>query len=91
MVDVSTEALKTVKDALSAFQTDINGISLRATNQADGVTSECKIQISRTKGEITQLEREIEELSKQIEQLEARVNQATNEYNSLIKRIPQVD
>ena len=31
MVDVSTEALKTVKDALSAFQTDINGISLRAT------------------------------------------------------------
>ena len=38
MVDVSTEALPTVKNALAPFQSDITGISMRATNNADDIT-----------------------------------------------------
>lgn len=42
MADVTTEALQTVKNALSTFQTDISGLSMRATDNADDITEECK-------------------------------------------------
>ena len=38
MVDVSVEALQTVKRALSDFQTDISGLAQRAGKDADDIT-----------------------------------------------------
>ena len=52
MADVTTEALQTVKNALSTFQTDISGLSMRATDNADDITEECKGKINLTKTEI---------------------------------------
>ena len=64
MVDVTTEALQTVKSALATFQSDINGLSMRATNNADEITEECKTQINHTKAEIAQVEAQIAKLDK---------------------------
>lgn len=91
MVDVTTEALQTVKSALATFQSDINGISMRATNNADEITEECKKQIKQTKAEITQVEAQITTLKKQIADLEAKIEQATSQYNALFAKIPQLE
>ena len=64
MVDVTTEALQTVKNALATFQSDIDGLSMRATNNADDITEECKNHIKQTKAEIVQVEAQIEALNK---------------------------
>ena len=86
MVDVSVEALQTVKDALTTFQTDIEGLSVRSANNADSVLADCKAHIGKT-----QVEGKISDLTKQISDLEARISRATNEYNALLSRIPQIE
>ena len=91
MADVTTEALQTVKNALSTFQTDISGLSMRATDNADDITEECKGKINLTKTEIAQVETQIAILNKQISNLEAKIEQATNQYNALLARIPQLE
>lgn len=91
MVDVTTEALQTVKNALSTFQFDISGLSMRATDNADDITEECKSKINLTKTEIAQVETQIAILNKQISNLEAEIEQATNQYNALLARIPQLE
>ena len=42
MADVSTEALQAVKNALTTFQADIDGIAQRASSCSDSVLEECK-------------------------------------------------
>ena len=42
MADISTEALQTVKSALTNFQTDISGISGRSINYSDSIIEEGK-------------------------------------------------
>ena len=69
MVEVSTEALQSVKDTLIDFQTDINGISQRATNYAEGIVESCKRQIEKTKSDISQSENQINMLKKQIDNI----------------------
>ena len=91
MADVTTEALQTVKNALSTSQTDISGLSMRATDNADDITEECKGKINLTKTEIAQVETQIAILNKQISNLEAKIEQATNQYNALLARIPQLE
>lgn len=90
MVDVSIEALQTVKSALTTFQTDIDGISLRASNCSDSVMQECKGHIDQVKSEISIVEVQITRLNNQISELENKINQVTNEYNQLITSIPQI-
>lgn len=91
MVDVSTEALQTIKNTLTTFKTDIDGISIRSTNNAENVMEGCKAYIGQTKTEVAQVEGQIAVLNKQISELEARIAQATNEYNALVLRIPQIE
>ena len=62
MVDISTEALKNVKSALTTFQTDIDGISFRSTNDSDEIIDSCKAYIGQTKAEIVQSETKISDL-----------------------------
>lgn len=91
MVDVTTEALQTVKSALVTFQSDIDGLSMRATNNADDITEECKNHIKQTKAEIVQVEAQIAALNKQIAGIEAKIEQAASQYNALLARIPQLE
>lgn len=91
MVDVTTEALKAVKNALANFQSDIDGISIRSANNADDITEECKVHIRQTKAEIARVEAQITVLNKQIIDLEAKIVQTTNQYNALLARIPQLE
>lgn len=91
MGDVTTEALQTIKSALDTFLFDINGISMRATNNADEITEECKNHLKRIKAEIAQVEVQITTLNKQIADLEVKIEQATSQYNALLARIPQLE
>lgn len=91
MVDVTTEALQTVKNALANFQSDIDGISIRSANNADDIIEECKVHIRQTKAEIARVEAQITVLNKQIIDLEAKIDQTTNQYNALLARIPQLE
>lgn len=91
MVDISTEALKNVKSALTTFQTDIDGISFRSTNDSDEISDSCKAYIGQTKAEIVQSETKISDLNKQILSLEEKISQATSEYNALLLRKPQIE
>lgn len=90
MVDVTTEALQTVKSALTTFQTDIDGIAQRSSNYSYSVVGACKEHINQTKSEVSQMEVQIVTLNKQIEDFERQINQSTNEYNNLVSRIPQI-
>lgn len=91
MVDVTTEALQAVKNALANFQSDIDGISIRSANNANDITEECKVHIRQTKAEIARVEAQITVLNKQIIDLEAKIDQTTNQYNVLLARIPQLE
>lgn len=59
MADVSTEALQAVKNALTTFQADIDGIAQRASSCSDSVLEECKGQVNQVKSEISQVESQI--------------------------------
>ena len=78
MADVSTEALQAVKNALTTFQADIDGIAQRASSCSDSVLEECKGQVNQVKSEISQVESQIAMLNKQISELECTITQATN-------------
>lgn len=90
MVDVTTEALQTVKNALATFQSDISGLSMRATNDTDDIVNECKAKITQTKSEIAQVETQISVINQQINELESKIEQTTAQHNTLTARIPQL-
>lgn len=51
-VDVSVDILKKMKTSLSAFQIDMQGIDVKAKQQAEANVRHCKIALSATKDEI---------------------------------------
>lgn len=91
MVDVTTEALQTVKNALSTFQSDIDGLSIRAVSDSDDITEDCNNHIKQTKEEITQVEMKIMILNNQIADLEEKLEQATSQYNALLISVQQIE
>lgn len=90
MADISIEALHIVKSALSVFQTDIEGLSIRSLSCANTITNNCTTQIKQTKLEISQVEQTISELERRIDSLENTIIRATDEYHNLIARIPKI-
>ena len=91
MADVTAEALQKVKSALETFQSDINGISMRATNNAGEIIEECKNNLKQTKTEIAEVEAQTATLNKQIADLEANIEQVTSQYKAFISRIPRLE
>ena len=63
MADVSVEALQKVKSALTIFQSDITGISSRATAQAQNCLGVCHQKVSETQAKINALDSEITNLT----------------------------
>lgn len=90
MVDVSIEALQTIKNALTTFQSNINGISFRAVNDANNIIEECKLHINQTKAETMQIEARISDLNKRISDLEDKIERAKGEYNDVASKIIQI-
>lgn len=92
MTDVTTEALQMVKSALSTFQTDISGLSMRAMNDMDAITTECQTYIKQTKSDIDQVETLIDSLEAQIFELDEKIQQASEEYNHIQnEKIPRLN
>ena len=64
MADVSVDALQKVKSALSTFQSDIAGISLRASNQSQNCLNACRQKVDETQAKIEELESAITKIYK---------------------------
>lgn len=87
MVSVETEALRAVKSSLSDFQTDIEGMSVRANKDAEDIRQECHVAVDKLKKEVKSLETQIADLTKRIEALEISINNTTAEINSISDQI----
>ena len=66
MADVSVVALHKVKSALSAFQSDIAGISFRASTQTQNCLNVCNQKIAETQTKLSELDTEMNQLTKLI-------------------------
>ena len=70
MVDVTTEALKMVKDSLSNFLTDVEGVASRADNRSSEIVNSCRTQVNQAKNDVSQSEARITALRNEISQAE---------------------
>lgn len=59
MVNVTTDALRTVKEALSDFITDVEGVSSRAESRSSETMNTCNAQVNQAKGDVSQSEMRI--------------------------------
>lgn len=90
MVNVTTEALKMVKDSLSNFLTDVEVVASRADSRSSEIVSSCKTQVNQAKNDVSQSEARIAALTREISQTEEKIQSTTNEVNSITTRIPQM-
>lgn len=90
MVDVTTEALKMVKDSLSNFLTDVEGVASRADNRSNEIVNSCRTQVNQAKNDVFQSEARITALTNEISQAEEKIQSTTNEISSITTRMPQV-
>lgn len=90
MVNVTTEALKMVKDSLSNFLTDVEGVASRVDSRSSEVVNSCKTQVNQAKNDVSQSEARIAALTREISQSEEKIQSTTNEINSITTRIPQM-
>lgn len=90
MVDVTTDALKNVKDALTTFKTDIEGMAGHASNRSAVISSDCKASIDKNNEAIEQTEAIISDLSAKISDLEIAIKNTHEEIDNINERIPQI-
>lgn len=90
MADVSVDALQKVKSALSTFQSDIAGISLRASNQSQNCLNACRQKVDETQAKIEELESAITKLNNKIETLDGQISSALSQIQQLENAIPQI-
>ena len=90
MVDVTTEALKMVKDSLSNFLTDVEGVASRADNRSNEIVNSCRTQVIQAKNDVSQSEARITALTNEISQAEEKIQSTTNEISSITTRMPQI-
>lgn len=91
MADVSVDALQKVKSALSTFQSDIAGISLRASNQSQNCLNACRQKVDETQAKIEELESAITKLNNKIETLDGQISSALSQIQQLENAIPQME
>ena len=91
MADVSVDALQKVKSALSTFQSDIAGMSLRASNQSQNCIGACHQKTNETQSKIDELEAEITKLNNKIASLDEQISSALNQIQQLENAIPQME
>lgn len=90
MADVTTEALQAVKSSLINFQSDIDGMSSRASSQVDEICSECSIKIRKTEKDVEDTEVMISSLISQIDDLDFKLKKANAERADLEEQIPVI-
>ena len=90
-MNVSTDALRTVKDALGTFKTDIEGIENTASAHSQACLKNCQGKIQETSERIKQLEIQAEQLTQKIQQLEEKINSSLEQKESIEQRIPQME
>lgn len=91
MADVSVDALQKVKSALSTFQSDIAGMSLRTNDQVQNCLSACHQKLDETQAKIEEIESAITKLNNKIETLDEQIGSATSQIQQLENAIPQME
>ena len=66
-MDVSTEALRKVKEALKAFKSDIQGIGTSAVLRNQSCIEECENNISKTEMVVKEFEDKVISITRAIE------------------------
>lgn len=90
MVDVTAEALHSVKEALSKFMTDIQGLSTRASNKEGDILAECKNQVVQSQRDVVQSEMIIAQLTNQASILRKEIKQSQLDIRAIAERIPRI-
>ena len=91
MADVSISALEKVKSALSAFQSDISGISFRATQQSQNCLNACNQKITECQAKIQELDDEIDKLNAKIESLDEQISSAYAQIQKIENELPMME
>ena len=91
MADVSISALQKVKSALSAFQSDISGISFRTTQQSESCLNACKQKITECQSKVQKLDDEINKLNVKIESLDEQISSAHAQLQKIENELPLIE
>lgn len=90
-MDVSTEALRKVKEALEIFKSDIQGIGTSAVLKNQSCIEECENNISKTEMMVKEFEDKVTRLIRSIEELEDKIVFMQNEIQQIDKMIPRLE
>lgn len=90
-MDVSTEALRKVKEALKAFKSDIEGIGTSAVLRNQSCIEECENNISKTAMVVKEFEDKVISITRAIEELDDRIVSMQNELQQIDKMLPRLE
>ena len=68
-VDVSRDALLSVKRTLTKFQSDLDAVNSHLQNHADQLLTECKQSVSSQAGKVSELEKKVSEIRSEISKI----------------------
>lgn len=83
MVDVTIEALKSVKSALADFKTETETVAARANAASQKIVDECRTCIANTQGEVERSKMTIERYEKDVDDLEQAIIDDSKELDRL--------
>lgn len=90
MVNVTIEALQTVKNAMNVFKADIDGISKKSNAKIEKILGDCKAKVSKAKQDIVNTETKIQGLEKEMDFYESKILEINKELNYLESSIPDI-
>ena len=90
-MNVSADALRTVKDALGIFKTDIKGIGSTANTHSQACLKSCREKLKKVAERINQLESKEAQLTLRIQQLDVKIESYQQKHNEIENRITQTE
>lgn len=87
-MDVSSEGLQMVKNALITFRSDINGIGMSVSKQSQNCLQNCATQISKLKDQITSLEKQQAQLGQMVDEMEQNIGSSQYQLQQIEKSLP---
>lgn len=88
-MDISLEALYTVREALENFRNDIEGKSDTASNRRQNCLDECEKRITAAEMKTENLEEEISVISEKIQRLEQKIMEEQQQIQQITVSLPQ--
>ena len=88
ITDVSVGALRNVRAALLNFQSDVTGLSSRASACGQAVLAECQWAIGQAGKDVQESRSTVDNIKRDIAFLEGKLSAAQQEVNAIIYRLP---